>query len=185
MLRSRGVQACIVVTVLVLLFTLLQSLSATGQEQSTGWQVVGQVGGPTQAVAVQGNYAYVGISLRLIVLDMTDPATPTEVGATTPFPYFVEDIAVSGTRAYVAAGGAGLRVVDVSDPANPVEIGAWDSPGYAEGVAAAGNTVYLADGPYGLRVVDVSDPAHPIPVGAAYDMNYACLLYTSPSPRDS
>lgn len=146
------------------------------------WQVVGQIGGPTQAVAVQGDYAYVGVGLRLIVLDVTNPSTPTEVGATAPFPYFVEEVAVSGTRAYVAAGGAGLRVVDVATPTAPVEIGAWDSPGYAEGVAVAGNTVYLADGPYGLRVVDVSDPAHPTPVGSAYDMNYAFeVAVTDPS----
>jgi len=149
------------------------SPAATTSDGPSGWRVVGQIGGPTQAVAVQGDYAYVGIGLRLVVLDVTNPVTPTEVGATAPFPYFLEDVAVIGTHAYVAAGGAGLRVVDVSDPANPVEVGAWDSPGYAEGVAVAGNTVYLADGPYGLRVVDVSDPAHPVPVGAAYDMNYA------------
>ena len=83
------------------------------------YRMVGQVGGSTQAVAVQGQYAYVGVGLRLVVLDVTSPNTPTEVGATAPFAYFVEDIAVSGTRAYVAAGGAGLRVVDMSDPAPP------------------------------------------------------------------
>jgi hypothetical protein len=158
---------------LVLFLALLQSLSAAQPAQPTGWQVVGQIGGPTQAVAVQGNYAYVGVGLRLVVLNVTDPVTLTEVGTTAPFPYFVEDIAISGTRAYVAAGGAGLRVVDVSDPANPTEIGAWDSPGYAEGVAVSGKTVYLADGPYGLRAVDVSEPTNPIPLGAAFDMNYA------------
>jgi len=155
------------------LLLLTQPSSEAETAQPTSWQVVGQIGGPTQAVAVQGDYAYVGIGLRLVVLDVTNPVTPTEIGSTVPFPHFVEDIAVSGTRAYVAAGGAGLHVVDVSDPANPTELGAWDSPGYAEGVAVADDTVYLADGPYGLRVVDVSDPAHPVPVGAAYDMNYA------------
>jgi len=136
------------------------------------WQMVGQVGGPTQAVAVQGTHAYVGVGLRLVVLDVSNPITLTEQGATTPFPHSVEGIVVSGTLAYVAAGGAGLRVVDVSDPAHPTEVGAWDSPGYAEGLAVAGSTAYLADGPYGLRVVDVSDPVHPTEVGFAYDMNY-------------
>lgn len=135
--------------------------------------MVGQIGGPTQAVAVQGNYAYVGVGLRLVVLDISNPVTSTEVGSTTPFPYFVEDVVVSGTLAYVAAGGAGLRVVDVLTPTAPVEVGFWDSPGYAEGVAVAGNTVYLADGPYGLWTVDVSDPTHPQKIGSAYDMNYA------------
>jgi hypothetical protein len=151
------------------------------RESLSDWQVVGQVGGPTQAVAVQGDpltgsgqvYAYVGVGLRLAVLDVTDPAAPTEAGATAPFPYSVEDIVVSGTLAYVASGGAGLRVVNVSDPANPTEVGAWDSPGYAEGIAISGQIVYLADGPYGLWVVDASDPAHPAAIGSAYDMNYA------------
>ncbi len=136
-------------------------------------QVVGQVGGPTQAVAVQGSYAYVGVGLRLIVLDVADPAVPQEVGTTAPLPHFVEDVAINGMVAYVAAGGAGLRVLDVADPAHPIEMGSWDSPGYAEGVAVAGSTVYLADGPYGLRVVDVSDPSHPTEVGFAYPLNYA------------
>ena len=173
MQKHRRMHAGIVLFLLVLLMALLQSLSAAQPAQPTGWQVVGQIGGPTQAVAVQGDYAYVGVGLRLVVLDVTNPATPTGVGATAPFPYFVEDIAIAGTRAYVAAGGAGLRVVDVSDPASPIELGAWDSPGYAEGVDVSGNTAYLADGPYGLRVVDVSNPASPTPLGSAYDMNYA------------
>jgi len=134
---------------------------------------VGQVGGPTTAVAVQGTYAYLAVGLRLVVVDLSDPAFPTYLGATAPFPHFAEGVAVSGSRAYVAAGGAGLRVVDLSDPAHPAEVGAWDSPGYSEGVAVAGNLAFLADGPYGLRVVDVSDPAAPIPLGSAYDMSYA------------
>jgi uncharacterized repeat protein (TIGR01451 family) len=144
-----------------------------GTRQSSSWQMVGQVGGPTEDVAVQGNYAYVGVGLRLVVLDVSDPTTPEEIGITTPFPHFVKGVAVSGTLAYIAAGGAGLRVVDVSDPTDPTEVGAWDSRGYAEGVAVAGSTVYLADGPYGLRVVDISNPARPTEVGFAYPMNYA------------
>jgi len=144
-----------------------------GHRDTSRLQVVGQVGGPTQAVATQGSYAYVGVGLRLVVLDVSDPAVPQEVGTTAPLPHFIEDVAISGTVAYVAAGGAGLWVLDVADPAHPIETGSWDSPGYAEGVAVAGNTVYLADGPYGLRVVDVSDPAHPTQVGFAYTLNYA------------
>lgn len=142
-------------------------------EASFGWQIVGQVGGATQAVAVQGDYAYVGVGARLEVLQVSDTKSFHVVGNTSPFPYYVEEVVISGTLAYVAAGGAGLRVVDVSDPAHPTEVGAWDSLGYAEGVAVAGGTLYLADGPYGLRTVDVSDPTHPTEVGYVCDMNYA------------
>jgi hypothetical protein len=114
------------------------------RDSLSDWQVVGQVGGPTQAVAVQDSYAYVGVGLRLVVLDVTDPAAPTEAGAMAPFPHSVENIVVSGTLAYVASGGAGLRVVNVSDPADPAEVETWDSPGYAEGVAISGQIVYRA-----------------------------------------
>ena len=148
-------------------------LTGAAQTTQSSWQAIGQIGGPTQAVAVQGNYAYVGVGLRLMMLDVSNPAALREVGASTPFPYFVEDVAIGGKFAYVAAGGGGLRVVDISDPAHPNEVGHWTSPGYAEGVAVAGGVVYLADGPYGLRVIDVRNPAQPIEVGSAYPMNYA------------
>ena len=173
MLRHRVACAGLVWLCLVSLLATVTAVSVAGPAESTSWQVVGQIGGPTQGVAMQDNYAYVGIGLRLVVVDVTNPAAPTAAGTTAPFPYFVEGVAVSGSRAYVAAGAAGLRVVDISDPALPTEIGAWDSPGYAEGVAVSGSYAYLADGPYGLRAVDVSNPANPVPLGAAYDMNYA------------
>jgi len=112
------------------------------RESSLTWQMVGQVGGPTQAIGVQGDHAYVGVGLRLVVLDVSNPSTLTEQGATTPFPHFMEGVVVSGTLAYVAAGSGGLRVVDVSDPTDPTGVGAWDSLGYASGVAVAGSTVY-------------------------------------------
>ena len=97
---------------------------AEATTQAVSFRLVGQVGGPTQAIAVQGHYAYVGVGLRLVVLDVSDPVAMQEVGSTAPSPYFVEDIVVSGTLAYVAAGGAGLRVPNVSNPVHPVEMGA-------------------------------------------------------------
>jgi uncharacterized protein (TIGR03437 family) len=149
------------------------ALTAAAPPSEPAWQLIGQIGGPTQAVAAQGNHAYVGVGQRLIVLDVTDPTTPREVGSSAPFADFVRDIAVSGTVAYVAAGGAGLHVLDVSDPAHPAEIGAVQLRGYAEGVAVSGTTVCLADGPYGLRVIDVLNPRNPTEVGSAFTRDYA------------
>ena len=162
-MRNRWIMVSIAMSLSSLFILAVSALPNTTQNHQSSWQMVGQIGGPTQAVAVQGNYAYVGVGLRLVVLDVSNPVTPTEVGSTTPFPYFVEDIVVSGTLAYVAAGGAGLRVVNIPTRTTPVEVGAWDSPGYAEGVAVAGNTVYLADGPYGLRDGGCLRPGPPRP----------------------
>jgi len=135
-------------------------------------QVLGQAGGPTQGVAVQGSYAYIGIGPRLAVVNIADPYNPRIVGYTNPFPDFINAVAVRGSYAYVAGGPAGLRVVNISSPTTPFEIGSWDSPGYAEGLAVVGGTVFLADGPFGLSLVDVASPAAPTKISSAFTMNY-------------
>jgi len=139
---------------------------------ASGWQMTGQVGGPTQGIAVQGNYAFLGVGPRLVVVDLADPANPHQVAAGAVLDDLVRGVAVSGALAYVAAGADGLRVVDISDPASPAAIGAWDSSGIAEGVAVAGGVAYLADGPFGLRVLDVKNPAAPVEMSHAFEMNY-------------
>ena len=64
-------------------------------------QLVGQFGGASYAVALQGTYAYVGVGPRLVVLDVSDPSTPFEVGF-----YDTEgsaySVAVAGLYAHVA-----------------------------------------------------------------------------------
>ncbi len=176
-MRTRRCLVSIVIALCLLAPPSHTQTAAITTGDAGGWRLVGQIGGPTNAVALAGHYAYVGVGLRLVVLDVSDPAGPHEMGATPPLPYFVEGIALAiqggHSYAFVAAGDAGLLVVDVSVPSAPQEIGSWDSPGYAEGVAVAGAIAYLADGPYGLRLVDISDPGHPRPLGAAFDANYA------------
>jgi len=129
-------------------------------------EFVGHIGGTTCAVAVQGDYAYFGEGPRLVILDISNPASPTVVGKTPLLPDIVQGMAVAGGYAYVADGwDGGLRVVDVSNPANPTEVGFYNTPGYADGVAVAGDYTYVADGDGGLRVVDISDPFSPTEVG--------------------
>lgn len=139
-------------------------------------KVVGQIGGPTQAVGVDGNYAYVAVGLRLVALDVSDPKAPRELGATEPLQGDVRDVAIAGDFAYLAAGGGGLYVVSLSISGQPKVIGAYDTPGYAEGIAVAGRYAYVADGPGGLRIIDIEDPSKPTEVAVAYPMNYAFEL---------
>ena len=115
------------------------------QQQAQNVELVGQIGGPVYAVALQGNYAYVGVGPRLVILNVSDVAHPVVVGQTDILPGVVEGVAVAGNTAYVADGSSGLRIVDVSNPAAPSEAGFYDTPGYAYGVAAAGNHAYVGD----------------------------------------
>ncbi len=49
-------------------------------------ELVGQIGGRVQAVAVQGGYAYIGVGPRLVVVDVSNPAAPRKVGETGVLP---------------------------------------------------------------------------------------------------
>jgi hypothetical protein len=141
-------------------------LGAPDAQAAQNVELVGQIGGPTKAVAVSGSYAYVGVGPRLVILNVSDPSAPRMVGQTEPLPGAVWDVAVSGGYAYVADEWyGGLRIIAVSDPAHPYEVGAYDTPGWAVGVAVSGGYAYVADGDDGLRIIAVSDPAHPYEVG--------------------
>jgi hypothetical protein len=133
---------------------------------------VGQIGGRTQAVAVAGNYTYVGVGSRLVVLDTSTPNAPREVGSSEPVGASVEDVSVVSHTAFVAAGGAGLYAIDISSPACPTIIGNYDTPGYAEGLTVADKYAYVADGPDGLQILNIADPAQPTEVSAIYSLNY-------------
>jgi hypothetical protein len=145
---------------------------------------------------VDGSYAYLVLSGKLHVIDVSDPTRPTEVGVYAPPSdpsmqgnFLSGRIAVAGSRVYLASSslqpptrglatpkpvlaGSGLRVVDVSNPAAPVGVGftrlAWEP----DAVAVVGNHVYVVahqlegDQSSGLRVFDVSNPTHPLEVAS-------------------
>jgi hypothetical protein len=153
------------------------SFTVDAGRQALNVKRMGQAGGATYAVAVRGNYAYVGVGPRLVVLDISDPAQPTIAGRTEAMPGLVQGVAVDagGRLAYVAAGSAGLRVVDVSNPASPVEIGACDTTDSALDVAVAdgpaGPIAYVAADWDGLLIIDVSNPAAPTQISVYTSIN--------------
>ena len=121
--------------------------------------------GACYTVAVDGNTAYIGAGVYLLILDITDKSAPVLLGSV-QLPDIVRGIAVSGGYAYVAgASYGGLRVVDVSNPKNPNEVGFYDTPGIANNIAVSDGYAYIADWESGLRVVDVRDPENPYEVG--------------------
>ncbi len=134
-------------------------------------ELVGQIGGAAQAVAVAGSYAYLGMGQRLVILNISNAYGWTFVGQTPPLPGLVEGLALGGNYAYIANGDGGLRVIDISNPANPTEVGAQDLQQNALDVAVSGRYAYVATdggagfGPGSLRVIDISNPAAPVEQG--------------------
>ena len=114
--------------------------------------------GYATSVAISGTTAYVadgGKGVRII--DVSNPITPAEIGAYIPTGWLANDVAISGTQAYVA--GYGLHVVDISDPQHPQTVRTIGAPPGAnnvplQSIALSGAQSYLAAHVWGLRVVN-------------------------------
>jgi hypothetical protein len=115
------------------------------------------------SMATSGSTACLVDYSGLNVVDVSDPASPQLQGHLVTE---ANDVALSGSVAYVAAGAEGFKIVDVSDPQQPSVIATVpDTTGY--GVAAvqvSGSMAYVGYYLAGLRIFDVSDPFQPVGV---------------------
>ncbi len=129
--------------------------------------LLGSIGGSCFAVAVQGNYAYVGEGRNMLVLDVTSPSTPSKIGHIA-LPGIVRAIALFQHYAYVAAEEGGVQVVDISNPAIPTIRGAYRTSDYSwtDGIAIFGGRAYVANENLGLQILDLGNPAIPSLISA-------------------
>jgi len=105
-------------------------------------EYVNTVGGVTDAVYTQDNYAYIGLGVRMVILDITDPDNPQHVGEI-DVEGIVQGIVVVDTIAYIAAAQGGLRIVDISQLAAPKEIANSAPKGSTNEVTIVGDYAYL------------------------------------------
>ncbi|UCC64186.1 MAG: hypothetical protein JSV36_03775, partial [Anaerolineae bacterium] len=129
-----------------------------------GIQLVGYLGGDlVRAVAVQGDFAYVGFGAQLAILDLAGNGQPRREGYVV-LPDPVLDIAVAGAHVYAATGYGGLHVIDAADPAAAVARGTYYAGSNVTGVVAVGGLLYVTSD--GLRVMDLAEPGAPVESGA-------------------
>ena len=100
------------------------------------------------------------------VLDISNPSFPVSV-KTNDTLAIARDIAILGTRAYVADDIGGLLIYDIQNPANPVEIGKYlnliSLPG-DKVITVEGSLGFVRDVYNGIRIFDLSNPMQPINV---------------------
>lgn len=166
---------------LLLLLAIWSAVGAQAKNQPTTWltpdvedlSLVNQIGGSVFVTVKQGNYAYVGMGPRLLIVDVQDPAQPVVLGQTEVLSGIVSRIQVAGNYAYLGVDG-GVSIVDVSNPGAPAQVSFYDTPGSVFGVAISDTLAYIAEGRVwdgsqyqggGLRILDVSNPTTPSQTG--------------------
>ena len=131
-------------------------------------EVVGQIGGYAQAVAVQYSIAYLAVGPQVLVVDVSDPAAPRQIRQTGILNDRVADVVVMDGLLFIAAGQAGLHILDITDPVNPYEVGFMPSEFSARQVILHGSVALVAESRSRfedhsdiLRLIDVTDPTMP------------------------
>ncbi len=126
-------------------------------------QLLGHVGGSALSIAVQGDYAFLGLSYEFIVLDIQDRAHPRWISA---LPIPTTDIVLADPYAYIVGRG-GFAIIDISNPTQPLLL---STLALAETPAAlAVTTDYAYVSSFGdLLHIAIADPAHPYLVGVTH-----------------
>jgi len=134
---------------------------AYGLANGTGITLVSSIGGYGYGVAVSNNYAYVGEGRSLLVLNVSNPSSPSQIGRVT-LPGIVKSVALLGQYAYVADEEGGLQVVNISNPSAPTISGFYPSTGFTEGVTIYGGKAYAVDRGAGLEIFSLGTPTLPM-----------------------
>jgi hypothetical protein len=127
-------------------------------------ELVGQIGGSTSAMALNGTTLVLNVGPRLVVVDAANRAEPRVLGQSEVLTDLIGDIALSWPYAYVAAGSAGLRVFDLSAPTAPRQVSAI-AEGRVDAVLASHGALYTFGQDRGLLVYDLRMPSSPAEVG--------------------
>ncbi|MDH5403020.1 MAG: hypothetical protein OEY49_11060 [Candidatus Heimdallarchaeota archaeon] len=114
--------------------------------------------GSTYDVQVDGNYAYVANRDNLIIVNVTNPSTPSVVTRIN-VNGVGSHITVDGDYLYFSCNDAGIAIFDISDVANPVWLSNYTSTDIGSTVID-GDIIY-ATSKVGLQIVNITDPSNP------------------------
>ena|GEM_PF-6194082 len=107
------------------------------------------------AIEAAGDYLYLHAGYGLEIVDVSNPALPTEVSYISTSS--ITEIVANGDFLYTSTIGNGLDIVDVFLPQLPQKIASYRTSGNGYGIALSGDYVYLAD-EYGLLMFHAPAP---------------------------
>ena len=154
---------------------LLAVLSLCGSAQTTRLTQIGSIGVAADMIRIEGSRAYVVAGETLTIVDVSNPAAPTRLGAY-EVPDRVWGFSVAGSRAYIAADLWGIGIVDVSNPSRPTLVGHYKTKGQAHAIDVFGKTALVSDHMLGVAYLDISDEQKPVLNGSVFLEGYSRYL---------
>ncbi len=131
--------------------------------------------GSANDVFVSSNYAYISGGDSLLIIDISDPSIPIQVGSYGKD--YISDIYVSGNYAYVTSSFLDdYEIIDVTNPSTPSSVGYY-SDGHRD-IFVYGNYAFLVGSIPGLEIIDISDPSSPILTGF-YELYFDCHIFVT------
>ncbi len=113
---------------------------------------------------ISGDYCFAVGSSGIIVLDISNPQKPVQIGYLS-LPGISVDIDISGHYAYIASYTAGLQVVDISNPHSPTKVTSLNIPNLSYSVATTDSYAYVgikdASNNGVFKIVDITNPSNP------------------------
>jgi hypothetical protein len=110
------------------------------------------------SLAADGSYLFVGTSAELLVLDISNPGSLSEV-ASLALP--VSSLALSGNTLFAGTTDNRLVVVDVTNPSAPASRASTNLPGFPVNMQLSTNLLFIAADTGGLLAYSIANPASP------------------------
>jgi len=132
------------------------------------------LGDPAQGgYSVQGasHYVYFGMSKSIGVIDVSQPSSPTPVGAvSTPA---IGSLAQANKTLYAGASNNSLIVLDITNPAQPAVVKTITLSDLPIKVRVFGSLLLVADNAAGLLIYDISNPQSPVLLSTVKNLTLA------------
>lgn len=148
----------------VLFLSLQQAAASPSQLTSTEFKLVNQIGGVVRAVAHQGDYAFVGVGPKLIILDTTDPNNPAPVHQSEVLPYYLRELRISGNYLWGLLEDE-VAVFDISNPETTTLLNTISVNGRTSDLVISDTLAYVStetssgfENHYALNILDITDP---------------------------
>lgn len=144
---------CCMHELVILNVSNLQNIVKLGETTFTG-------GG--NAIDIEGDYAFIAVNFNgLLIFDIANPSTPTQVSSVGNFIDICEDLEVVNDYAFVCHSDSGLNIFDVSNPNNPFFVKNYAPSIFLKDIVFSGDIGFIAGYSEGVHFVNFSDPVNP------------------------